>query len=152
MIPHPFLTWFAATYKEQSDCIDLEHEYDRTLSIEENKTLFMEKFPTGEMHIPKTITREEEDFIYSETYPDEPEEAITVCYACNGAGENGICEECTARGLHVDFISGSATDTAETLLEWYNEHYSKRKAFKAVLVDSTTTWTYYAVVFEKVKR
>ena len=42
-VPNKFISWMEDTFGEDIDKIDL-HEYDLTLSIDENKTIFKDKF------------------------------------------------------------------------------------------------------------
>lgn len=43
-VPQKFAKWFASHFRDNRDVIDLEHEYDRELSIEENQEAFKQKF------------------------------------------------------------------------------------------------------------
>lgn len=45
IIPKQFLNWFSKFYGDDADKIDFEMEYDITISIDENITLFKQKFP-----------------------------------------------------------------------------------------------------------
>ncbi len=43
-IPKTFLKWCRKHFKDDLDKVDVSAEYDRSLSVVENKTLFQEKF------------------------------------------------------------------------------------------------------------
>jgi len=43
-IPEKFREWFSRHFIDERDTIDVEHEYDRELSTEENQQLFIKKF------------------------------------------------------------------------------------------------------------
>jgi len=43
-IPKKFVGWAKAHFKDNLDLLDVEHEYDRSLSVEENEQIFREKF------------------------------------------------------------------------------------------------------------
>jgi hypothetical protein len=43
-IPKKFITWINQHFKESKDLVDVEHEYDRTLTVGENQQIFEDKF------------------------------------------------------------------------------------------------------------
>jgi len=43
-VPKKFLLWINQHFKDSKDLVDVEHEYDRSLSIDENQQIFLEKF------------------------------------------------------------------------------------------------------------
>jgi len=43
-IPKKFMEWFSRHFTDERDTIDVEHEYDRELSTEENQQAFIKKF------------------------------------------------------------------------------------------------------------
>ena len=44
MIPKNFMKWFNSHFLDERDVIDVKHEYDRELTIDENKEIFKQKF------------------------------------------------------------------------------------------------------------
>lgn len=43
-IPKSFLSWFKKHFAVEKDLIDINAEYDKALTLEENKNIFMDKF------------------------------------------------------------------------------------------------------------
>ena len=63
VIPRKFLKWCKKHFKDDTDKIDILAEYDSSLTIEENKTLFKEKFFTyfkEEVKLTKTEVLQKE--------------------------------------------------------------------------------------------
>ena len=43
-IPKSFFSWFKKHFAVERDLIDINAEYDKTLTLEENQNIFMDKF------------------------------------------------------------------------------------------------------------
>lgn len=43
-IPKSFFSWFEKHFAVEKDLIDINAEYDKTLTLEENQNIFMDKF------------------------------------------------------------------------------------------------------------